>query len=736
MKDEKTDIENESEDNDDFKPMTESEVLSFCMAEVSRGIGGSSYGEEESHITQAYDLYFGRTPSLIKSKQRDPESSRFVSMDVMDTVEATVAEIMPTFITDEIAFYNPENERDEEQSKTESDIVNYLFFDEYDGFIQLQNALRDALLTQNCTTKVYWDSRKEVEYEEYDDVPEIALVEIAKPTEPDQIVEITERVKADSEDSKDANNDEDSEELSAVEEIDGYTSGEFAQPTYNITVKRINQREKPVIVGVKPEECIIAGDHRSPTLYDVRFAAHESIETASSLIEQGYDPDIVKQLPDYNANIEAISRTRTATEFDYFESDESVRHIRVFDAFILLDVDGDGIAERRHVVFTDGRILTNETCESVSLIGGVIQIVPHVYRGMSMTERVKDIQIAKTPVIRSIVDGTRLSSNPRIGVVTNSVNIDDLLTSRTGGIVRAEDNSSVFEIPRAEVPQSSYVFLDTMDNLRRERGGSAVNTSSQAQKLANDSAHSFERSMSAMELSNALLARTFGETLIKGIFLEMHNIIRTNYRGELSRKIRGEWITTVPSEWKKRTSITISIGASNAERMRQSQAMDALINKQAALAAENSIMFDEKKAYKAIIASVSLSGVKNAQSYFINPSSEEGQAASQSKAQQSQELKQKEEEMTQAIAKSQKDLAEAEIMKGQAALQAQQVKFENDVLKNQLLMLKEQMAAAKNDNDLAFKYEELNTNASIKVTDLELTHDQELNGKIKENKDE
>ena len=48
-------------------------------------------------------------------------------------------------------------ERDEDQAREESDIVNYLLFEEYDGYTLLQCAIKDALLNRNCTVKVYWD---------------------------------------------------------------------------------------------------------------------------------------------------------------------------------------------------------------------------------------------------------------------------------------------------------------------------------------------------------------------------------------------------------------------------------------------------------------------------------------------------------------------------------------------------------------------------------------------------
>nr|MCH9837304.1 hypothetical protein [bacterium] len=186
----------EEELEEQAPPMSDSELVGKCMDEVHRGIGGTQHGSSSAneHIKISLDYYFGRRPGLSAAKALDPNASRFVSQDVMDGVEATVAEIMPTFTTDKIAFYEPDDERDEEQAEMETALANYLFFEEYDGYTLLQVALKDILLNRNCTVKAYWDERAHVEYETHEDVPEMALGMILQPTSEDQQVEVIEQI--------------------------------------------------------------------------------------------------------------------------------------------------------------------------------------------------------------------------------------------------------------------------------------------------------------------------------------------------------------------------------------------------------------------------------------------------------------------------------------------------------------------------------------------------------------
>ena len=724
------------------KGMSDDELVSACTNEIGSAIGGTESANTESDISEPLDYYFGRLPALKGSKAKDPNASQFVSQDVMDGIEATVSEIMPTFTTDEIAFYEPENERDEDTARAETQLVNYLFFEEYDGYILLQTALKDALLHRNCTAKAYWDERAYVEFDTYEDVPEMALAQVLQPNAEDQEVEVVHQ-----EITKEADTEQ-ADMIALAAEVDPDAAHAAmqapdaaqevqqammaAQAEYTIKVKRTTKIGKPVVMSVPPENAVVAGDHNTPFLHNCRFSSHEMMETKSSLIEQGYDKDIVDNLSSDVTSLQSLSRSRNTKDLDNSTSHESTKLIRVYECYILIDFDGDGIAERRKVVIAGNTLLSNEEWSSVSMVGGVALIVPHKYQGVSLFDRLKGIQDSKTPVVRAIVDGTQLSSNPRVGAITGEVNLDDLLTSRTGGVVRMSSVNSVVDLPNPEVPQSSYSMLAYMDNSRSERGGSAIGTASQAQQISGDTAHGIERVMSAMELNNALIGRTLGETFVRGIFIELHNIIRENHTGELSAKIGGRWVTTVPKEWKKRTKVTVQVGSSHAERARQSGVIKEVIGVQKELAVTGSVMYNEEKMYTAITDAVNLGGVKNPERYFDDPKSEEAKQKKQQSDQQKQEMQQKEDMMNQAMTKAQTDIANAELMKGRAELIAQNVKLQLQnkqlqqagviqMLKTQMENLKQESQDFKDGAEMKFKYDELAANIGLALTQLEAT---------------
>lgn len=723
-----------------FEPMHEDELLSVCMEEVSRGIGGNIASENDAEISLPLDYYFGRLPGLSKSRLRDKNASRFVSQDLMDAVEATIAEIMPTFAVEQIGFYQPMDEEDEESARDESIIVNHLIMEEFDGFMMIQSAIKDALLHRNCTVKVWWDERTDVEYEDYKDLPELALVEILKPTKEDQKVEVVhQKVTKEGDDraidiAEQAMASQNQEAMDMVEQ-----SGilDAAQDLYTVRIKRMTKIGRPMIKGTPPEQVIVNGDHDSPYLYESRFVAHESLQTKSDLIARGYDPETVEKLSEYNTDIDNLSRSRDPEESDYISADESTKLLRLFECFILVDYDGDGIAERRKVDMSSNILLSNEPFDSVSLIGGVTQIVPHKYRGVSMFDRMKDIQDSKTPVMRSIIDGVQISVNPRVGIVKNGANIDDFLTSRTGGTVRMKDANAIVALPNAEVPQSSYTFLEHMDSVRRDRGGGAVDVASTSQGMSGQTGFAgLDRVMTSMELDKAIIAKNIGETLVRGIFMEMHNILRKNYKGKISKKVGGQWVGTMPSEWTKRTAVSIQVGASIGERNRQAAVMRDISVNQDRLKQTGSPMYSVDKEYSAITDAIKLSGVKSPDRYFVDPKSDEGEATQKKSAEMSQQEKQKQDELQFKMAEAQRMLGEAEMIKSQAQMDKNKVQAENDALKSEIEIMKAEKSIDVKAGELKFKYDKMIEDSALKLTELKVNSKEDQSKEVKENRDE
>ena len=72
----------------------------------------------------------------------------------------------------------------------------------------------------------------------------------------------------------------------------------------------------------------------------------------------------------------------------------------VEECYLLADVDGDGIAERRKVIKIGREIWQNEEDDYVPLVAMASIIMPHTHTGMGMAEPVMDLQLISSTLMR------------------------------------------------------------------------------------------------------------------------------------------------------------------------------------------------------------------------------------------------------------------------------------------------------------------------------------------------
>lgn len=97
--------------------------------------------------------------------------SRTVSMDVMDTIEGLMPNLMDIFCgSDEVVRFEPVGPEDEAAAQQETDYVNHVFMQQNPGFMTLYSFIKDALLQKVGIVKVWWEESEREERETYYDL--------------------------------------------------------------------------------------------------------------------------------------------------------------------------------------------------------------------------------------------------------------------------------------------------------------------------------------------------------------------------------------------------------------------------------------------------------------------------------------------------------------------------------------------------------------------------------------
>jgi hypothetical protein len=154
-----------------------------------------------------------------------------------------------------------------------------------------------------------------------------------------------------------------------------------------------------------------------------------------------------------------------------------------------------------------------------------------------------------------------LVNNGRYEVVEGAVEIDDLLTSRPGGVVRVTAPGMVNPLPTTPFNNSVYGLMDFLENVRQMRTGAGMqNQGLDASTFRNQTATGVSQQMSAAYARVEMIARIFAETGVKDLFKKLLRLMIENPVKDRVIKLRGEWVEVDPSCWDADMDVEVEVG--------------------------------------------------------------------------------------------------------------------------------------------------------------------------------
>ena len=558
--------------------------------------------------------------------------SQVVSTDVADTVETILPNLLRIFTaSDQVVKCEPVKSEDVPLSDQATNYINYIFNKDNNGFSILYTWFKDALLEKNGIVKVYWDDSSSVEQETYKNLNDIEYQVLVN----DDNVEIV------SEETRvDEKAQEELEQIQALKKIqqeqnpDLETNQELDDlPTpmlHDVVIKRTSTSGKVKIENVPPEEFLIQRSAKS--IEDANFVAHRVMKTRSQLIEMGFDREVIENLPTSNnilLNDERLTRLSDIDESPLNDApDESTTDIEVYECYVRCDMDGDGVAELRKVIVAGSsanEILENMPCDNIPFCSLTPIPMPHRFYGRSVSELVEDVQLIKSTVMRQLLDNMYLTNNNRVAIMDGQVNLDDLLTSRPGGVVRTKQPPSqvMFPMQNQTISQQAFPLLEYLDTIRETRTGiTRYNQGLDADSL-NKTATGVNAIMTQSQMRMELIARVFAETGIKDLFRRIFELTCKYQDKERVVELNNQFVPVKPTEWKNRFNISIVVGLGSGSKEQQIVMLNNILERQLqAFQLQGNREFPMvslKNIYNSLAKIIENAGLKNVENYFVNP---------------------------------------------------------------------------------------------------------------------
>jgi len=547
--------------------------------------------------------------------------SKVVSTDVRDTVESLMPEFVEIFGGgDKVVEFEPNGQEDVEAAEQATDYVNYLWMRDIDGFGMTHDLIKDALLQKTGYGKIWWDTKEKKKREVLTGLTTMQLTEL----DTDESVEIIEH------------------EEHRVTDPAMMLNPEIAQMIpdgllHDVTIIRTDKSGKINAACIPPEEFLRSKG--ATDLADCRFLCHRYKRTVSDLIEDGYKRDVVEDLvgSDDSSWLEE-RQARDSEDISWPDSDDamdpSMREVLVYECYIKVDYNGDGVAEWRNVCAGGPglEILHNEEVEDHPFVTLSAIRLSHNFDGLSVFDLVSDIQMVKSTIWRQLLDNMYQVNNGRTAI-SGKVNLDDYLANRVGGAVRVDTEgrealgNHIHPIVTQPILQHGMPLLQFADEVKEKRSGSTAYNQGLDSDSLNKTATGIERILGQAQKRMLLMARVMAETGFKQIFRKILKLVVSHQDKSRMIRLRNDWVPMDPRTWNADMDCTTNVGLGYGSKDQQVMFMRMLLEIQAQIVqfqgSPNGPLVDLEKVHSTLEKLTSAMGIKNTDAHF-NPPPKQG----------------------------------------------------------------------------------------------------------------
>lgn len=582
--------------------MTDDDLLSILKTE-SNAAQTYNQGQLAQDRVQAIRDYM-RLPYGTEEVGR----SQVIASDVFDAVEGMLPDLIEVFAsTDEAVRFDPVGPEDEQSAKEVTDACNYVFYKQNNGFFILYEAAKDALQLKTGGVKWCWELKRTPIFQTYKNVDETGLAAFLATHKGAEVI---------------------SKEKAEPDPSQPQPPGQV----YNVKIKTVEEKGKVRVDTIPPDELIVSTRQSSLLLDDCPYVAHHCKRTMSDITQMGYDVTVedVKAASGDTAETTADRELRNALINRIFDDDPRTDDAMVegwlCEEYVLVDFDGDGIAERRRVIRLGDKILENDECSHVQIAAWTPYVLTHQFHGVSVAELVSEFQRASTEIWRQNLDTLQLSTNNETVVLTDQQGapmaaIDDLLNRKPGGIIREKVAGAVRPYVEQWQGVESGPMVEMMASMKENRTGYTRYSQGLDADSLNKTAHGIQQIMNASQKRMKLMARIMAEALVAPMFKGIFKTLQDYCMDQLVFRLNGKFVQYDPQNWSTGYDMSINVGIGAGDKMQQMTMLGGIEQAQALAVQAGGMgkLVTPKNIYNLQKRKVELAGFKDPNEFWTDP---------------------------------------------------------------------------------------------------------------------
>lgn len=467
--------------------------------------------------------------------------SQIVLPDVQDAVDYMVMQCIKPFVSgDTVVEFEARDDSQQEAADQATAAVSTTFMRGQDGFRAVHDWLKAGLKERFCAIKTTMTVEQSV-------VTERLLVSA------DQLAMVDEQVAATAQDNGD---------------------GSF-------TIERRVERSVPTFndYTLPSEEYRFAPSARSED--SAVYQAHVCRKTRSDLVAMGFDAELVyEELSSGSTEMltdqRASQRNRYSGRRDAVNA--SMQEVELIEEYVMIDADGDGIAERLKVFRVGTTILSVEQVNDQPFVVFSPFPDPHRMVGLGLADKAMMSQRVRSIVARQLMNAMYEHNNPRFWIPDESVTehtYDDLMEGI--GPVRGRGVAPQLMGGNFDVSRSLTV-LEFFSREREVRTGITDTNQGLAPDILNTTATGAKLQHEQGQQTEQFIVRVFAEALGR-LFVKKLRLLK-EYGEPLTVKIDGRSVTVDPGAWPDEFDVVVKVGVGTNDKTHRNQVRMQLLELQ------------------------------------------------------------------------------------------------------------------------------------------------------------
>lgn len=676
----------------EFTEMTELELLNALSEAKADALANTTeYTTKNTMLLERYEgMPYG---------DEEEGRSQVVSNDVQDVVESDMPSLARVFLGpgDVIKFTaNTDDPREIQEAEEKTKYINWLVKGQPDSFRVNMTFLKDAEIQTVSVVKYFIESSERTATQRYANITEADLSELDQDFQSPDIKKVF-----------------------VVNRTEPNEIGEF-----DVEFRITRSKECVRIINVPTENFLLSSD--ASCIEEAALVGDMGRKRRGDALAEGFDRDLIASLPtapqevNPQSNQDQVRRSDDGGDDEISITDWASEEVEWLDLYPMIDFDGDGIPERRHVIQSGQTIILNEAFDHEPYAATPSLFMGHRVTGSSRAALACPVARVKTVMKRQMNDNLYQVNFPQTAVNEN-VNVDDMLDRVLGGIIRVKGEVT----PQASImsQETPYIgdrvlqVLQHYDNdLAKTSGSMLANQGLSSDDFEKETATRFEGVQTEGKAKIELVARTIAEIGYRKLFDGLAWMVSNFQNTRTEIRVLGKALTVNPGAWRYDHSATVQVGLASGNTDQMVEAMQGILSIQNILGEKGSQIVDDVKIYRTLEKITRGLGIHEVGDHFNNPERPE-------------ELIQRENELlrsqldlaTQQLEQLQNPLAEAETIKAQAELVRAQTE---DAIKIAQMQEDQRQFNA----SLAAQIAEAQEKTAAKLTELELKFNQDVPG--------